>query len=133
MSNCGDKNNCQAHPSPKPPYIPDANGIKPLIGHQFIVYGFGLYNWYQGGGTLAPKVVDLNYSTTGATWGPWITLDVEQDNGNGLWDSFLNFSASESGSMPNTTGSLSITVTLSGNGCASIWSWQPQPVYYISS
>jgi hypothetical protein len=109
--------------------------MKPApVAHQFTIYGTGLYTWSQNGGVFSPKVVDNNSSTNGATWGPWITMEVEpNNNGNGLWDSELNFYASETGSMPNSTGSLTITVTLSGNGCLANWSWSPQSVTYISS
>ena len=127
--------NCQAKQAFVPPGIPDAGGMKPSIGHQFIVYGFGLVAWYTNGAAFSPiKVVDNNVSTTGAVWGPGSFTGVASDNtGGGAWDSKMTFTASETGSMPNTSGSLSITVTLSGNGCSAIWSWAPQTVTYISS
>jgi hypothetical protein len=120
---------CPTWSTTQVPSIPDALHMTANPAqHSFTIYGAGLHAWFQGGGVFIPSIVDNNFPNT-VSWGSYNYPPVTQGMGSNP-DQFL-FNASETGSTPGATGSLTITVLLSfpGKACPGII-WPSQQVTY---
>ena len=93
--------------------------VSPKQPYQFTVYGTGLYSWSQIGNGFHCSVADPKYP---GIWTPPTSLSV---SANALGDDDgLTFYASETGSTPGATSTLTITVILTSNGssiCPKSW------------
>ena len=108
-----------------------SSALQPNTSYAFTSYGTGIYDAFVAGATFNPLIIDFA-NLSSVSWGRYSYLPVVQGT-NGQPDAFT-FNASYSvtqGSTPNSTGILTITVTLSFpyNNCG-LGSWPNQRVSY---
>jgi len=101
--------------------------------YPFTVYGTGLYAAFVAGAIFTPLIIDYN-NLSSVSWGSYYHGPVVQGSG-GSQDK-LTFNSTytvTSGTTPNPSGILTITVTITSppNTCAQ-GSWQNQLVTYSS-
>ncbi len=105
--------------------------LQPNTQYPFIVYGSGLHAAYVAGAIFSPLIVDYN-NLSSLSWGSYSYEPPVPGSGGGQ-DQLTIYSSYTvaSGTTPNPSGILTITVTITSppNTCG-IGSWPNQEVTY---
>jgi hypothetical protein len=107
--------------------------LQPNTSYPFITSGTGLYAAYLAGAVFSPLIIDYN-NLSSVSWGSyWHGPVVPGSGGNPDTLTINSAYIVASGTTPNSSGILTITVTITSppNGCGQ-GSWQNQLVTYSS-